>query len=63
GSGFGFRFQRRHGMAAFIDSGDQIAFSHIEAGADLRAVRQFMGKKIDVREIYGRRCALSPAGR
>ena len=42
GSGFGFRFQRRHGVAAFIDSGDQVAFADVEAGTNLRAVRQFI---------------------
>ena len=42
GPGFGFRFQRRHGVAAFVDSGDQVAFADVKAGADLRAVRQFI---------------------
>lgn len=42
GSGFGFRFQRRNGVTAFVDGGDQHAFGDIEAGADLRAVRQFI---------------------
>ncbi len=42
GTGFGFGFQRRHGMAALVDGGDQHAFGDIEAGANLRAVRQFI---------------------
>ncbi|VFT73442.1 Uncharacterised protein [Klebsiella aerogenes] len=42
GSGFGFRFQRRDGVAAFVDGGDQVAFTDVKAGADLRAVRQFI---------------------
>ena len=42
GPGFGFRLQRRNGVAAFVNGGDQHAFGHVEAGADLRAVRQFI---------------------
>ena len=39
---FGFSFQRRNGVAAFVDSSNQVAFGDVEAGADLRAVRQFI---------------------
>ncbi len=39
---FGFSFQRRNGVAAFVDGSDQITFGDVEAGADLRAVRQFI---------------------
>ena len=42
GTGFGFRLQRRHGVAAFIDGGDEHAFGDVEAGANLGAVRQFI---------------------
>ena len=42
GTGFGFRFQRRNGVAPFVDRGDQHAFGDVEAGANLRAVRQFI---------------------
>ncbi|MNO92437.1 hypothetical protein D3C76_840120 [compost metagenome] len=42
GPGFGFGFQRRHGVTAFVDRGDQHAFGDVEAGANLRAVRQFI---------------------
>ena len=42
GTRFGFRFQRRNGMTAFVDSGNQHAFGDIEAGANLRAIRQFI---------------------
>lgn len=42
GTGLGFRFQRRDGMAAFVNGGDQVAFADVKAGADLRAVRQFI---------------------
>ena len=41
-TGFGFGFQRRNGVAAFVDSSNQVAFGDVEAGADLRAVRQFI---------------------
>ncbi len=40
--GFGFRLQRRNGVTAFVDGGDQHAFGHVEAGANLCAVRQFI---------------------
>ena len=36
---------RRHGVAAFVDGGDQHAFGDVEAGANLRAVRQ--GRAVD----------------
>ncbi len=39
---FGFSFQRRNGVAAFVDGSNQITFGDVEAGADLRAVRQFI---------------------
>ena len=42
GAGFGFCFQRRHGVAAFINSGNQCAFGDVKAGANLCAVRQFI---------------------
>ena len=42
GPGFGFRLQRRNGVAAFVNGGDQHAFGDVEAGTDLRAVRQFI---------------------
>ena len=42
GTGFGFRFQRRDGVAAFVDGGDQVAFADVKAGTNLRAVRQFI---------------------
>jgi hypothetical protein len=29
-------------VAAFVDGGNQVAFGDVEAGADLRAVRQFI---------------------
>ena len=42
GTGFGFSFQRRNGVATFIDSSNQHAFRDVEAGTNLRAVRQFI---------------------
>ena len=42
GPGFGFCFQRRNGMAALVDSGNQHAFGDVKTGANLRAVRQFI---------------------
>ena len=40
GAGLGFCLQRRHGVAAFVDRLDDVAFADVEAGADLRAFRQ-----------------------
>ena len=42
GTGFGFRLQRRHRVAAFINSGNQCALGDVKAGANLCAVRQFI---------------------
>ena len=40
GTGAGFALQRGDGMAAALDRFDDVAFADVEAGANLRAIRQ-----------------------